>query len=181
MASNKRTMRSRTSEEKLPAWSFDFYPCDVKTEHKSTEVLRWVVKGKTCKFNTKSGVINGEVLCMRDTVQELVVFEKEWLKARTGEKEVGERRKEVGERVTTNEEAEVQEPKRKKQKEIITKKQAKPTKKAIKKKEAQDKDEQKPEEKKKRKNKLDKIREKESKLDKNIEVQKHFFALNPSY
>ncbi|XP_066931169.1 DNA ligase 1-like [Clytia hemisphaerica] len=133
------------------------------------------------------------MMLSQNTIQELVVFEKEWLKTKTEEKEVDERRKEVDERVATNEKAEVQEIKRKKQNSSqgSTTKHGliydfpsfcvgnyhketsiKPTKKVTKKKKAENETEEKPEDKKKRKKKLDKVREKESKRDKNIEVQK---------
>lgn len=58
--------RVRTVEDKLPQFTLIFFAIDGTTVIKSTDQLKWVIRGETCRIriNTKE-VLDGKVLAMR--------------------------------------------------------------------------------------------------------------------
>ena len=58
--------RVRTVEEKLPNYTLIYFAIDGTTVIKSTEQLKWVVRGESCRLriNAKE-VLDGKVLAMK--------------------------------------------------------------------------------------------------------------------
>ena len=58
-------MASRRANTKLPMYTLLKFKCDGKTVVKMTEGLKWIERGKSCKFVVQSEELVAEVLAMK--------------------------------------------------------------------------------------------------------------------